>query len=121
MDLYAQAKEKLLAAKREIIRNLLTENADFESTMTDLDTADPADVAASDLDKRIIEALGAQSAQALARVDAALARIEGGNYGICVKCGNMIDKERLEAIPEAVMCINCKSAGERQKFANHVF
>lgn len=120
MDLYAQAKQKLLAAKQEIIHNLLTENADFQSTMSDMDTADPADVAASDLDKRIIEALGAQSTQALARVNTALARIEGGNYGVCVKCGNMIDRERLEAIPEAVMCIECKSSCERQKFASHI-
>ncbi|MGL4524839.1 MAG: TraR/DksA family transcriptional regulator [Spirochaetia bacterium] len=120
MERYAEAKQRLLESKKEIISNLLAENADFQATVTDMDTADPADVAASDLDKRIIEALGAESARALDRVDAALARIDAGTYGVCAKCGQMIDPDRLEAIPEAVLCIACKSTSERQKFASHV-
>jgi len=41
-------------------------------------------------------------------LDDALKRIEKGDYGFCIDCGNLIDKERLEAVPHAQMCIDCK-------------
>lgn len=39
---------------------------------------------------------------------AALARIEDGSYGACIRCGNEIPAERLSAIPGAELCISCK-------------
>lgn len=41
-------------------------------------------------------------------LDDALKRIERGEYGFCVDCGKLIDKERLEAVPHAQLCIDCK-------------
>ena len=41
-------------------------------------------------------------------LDDALQRIERGTYGFCTECGNLIDKERLEAVPHAHQCIDCK-------------
>lgn len=41
-------------------------------------------------------------------IDAALARIERGTYGICIKCGKLIDKRRLEAVPHTQLCLDCK-------------
>ena len=41
-------------------------------------------------------------------LDDALQRIEHGTYGFCSECGNLIDKERLEAVPHAHQCVNCK-------------
>lgn len=41
-------------------------------------------------------------------LDDALKRIEKGEYGFCVDCGKLIDKERLEAVPHAQLCIDCK-------------
>lgn len=38
----------------------------------------------------------------------ALKRIEKGQYGYCIECGTLIDKERLEAVPHAQLCIKCK-------------
>ncbi|MCE5192084.1 MAG: TraR/DksA C4-type zinc finger protein [Actinomycetia bacterium] len=46
--------------------------------------------------------------EALEAVDAALARIEFGDYGTCVRCGEQIRLERLEAVPAADLCISCK-------------
>ncbi|HUF96085.1 MAG TPA: TraR/DksA C4-type zinc finger protein [Acidimicrobiia bacterium] len=43
-------------------------------------------------------------------VDAALARIEAGKYGICANCGKEIAQARLEARPESILCIDCKTA-----------
>lgn len=42
----------------------------------------------------------------------ALARIKIGKYGICEKCGKMIDTRRLIAEPEATMCVKCKKESE---------
>jgi len=41
-------------------------------------------------------------------VDRALAKIAAGTYGTCERCGNPIAEERLEAIPWALLCIDCK-------------
>jgi RNA polymerase-binding protein DksA len=49
----------------------------------------------------------------LVEIDAALARIEAGTYGLCSVCGREIGEERLEAIPYATLCIEHKRAQER--------
>lgn len=41
-------------------------------------------------------------------LDDALKRLEKGEYGFCLDCGTLIDRERLEAVPHAQLCINCK-------------
>jgi RNA polymerase-binding transcription factor DksA len=43
----------------------------------------------------------------IASVKRALARIGDGSYGECMRCGESIDPARLEARPEAALCINC--------------
>jgi DnaK suppressor protein len=42
-------------------------------------------------------------------LDDALKRIEKGTYGFCTECGTLMDKERLEAVPHAHQCIDCKT------------
>ena len=44
----------------------------------------------------------------LDQVNAALARIEAGTYGICANCGKPINPARLEARPSSVLCIECQ-------------
>jgi DnaK suppressor protein len=44
----------------------------------------------------------------LAEVDHALERIKDETYGICTNCGNVINSERLEALPYAELCIDCQ-------------
>jgi RNA polymerase-binding protein DksA len=43
----------------------------------------------------------------VASVQRALTRIENGTYGECVRCGHKISCKRLEARPEAALCIDC--------------
>jgi DnaK suppressor protein len=45
--------------------------------------------------------------QTLRQVEAALARLESGNYGVCDLCSVSIPKARLEALPWAHLCVNC--------------
>jgi len=48
----------------------------------------------------------------LAEVRAAVHRLEADTYGVCERCGAQIPIERLEAVPTASLCIQCKAAEE---------
>ena len=48
-----------------------------------------------------------QLLQQLAAVDAALARVDDGTYGVCSGCGQPIPSMRLEAVPWAATCVDC--------------
>jgi len=45
----------------------------------------------------------------LAEVENALHKFDRGTYGLCEICGQPIEPARLEALPHASLCINCKS------------
>lgn len=47
------------------------------------------------------------------RIDRALQRLEDGEYGVCVECGEDISANRLAADPAAHLCIACARLGER--------
>ena len=51
--------------------------------------------------------------QHLRQVQAALKRLGEGLYGICARCGNDINPERLKAIPYTTLCVNCQERFER--------
>ncbi len=56
-----------------------------------------------------------QAAQPRRRqVEAALSRIDSGEYGACLGCGEEIKPKRLEARPEAPLCIECQSRREQR-------
>ena len=64
-------------------------------------------------DDASLEGQGALVAKEIASVKRALARIEDGTYGECVRCGEDIAPARLDARPEAALCINCARSNER--------
>jgi len=107
-------KASLLEAKAEIIANLVASNEDFKEIVEGMDPKDQVDIASDDIDRKMIEVLGSQELKRLRLIDAALTRIEQDKYGLCMKCGKRIPQDRLEAIPYALMCIECKTADERR-------
>jgi RNA polymerase-binding protein DksA len=50
----------------------------------------------------------------IAEIDAALIKIDNGTYGVCEDCSQEIPFVRLEALPFATQCIDCKSRAERR-------
>ncbi len=56
-------------------------------------------------------ALSAQARLAVEEIDVALAKIGHGTYGICERCGTPIPRQRLKALPQARLCVGCKSGG----------
>ncbi|MDR1596960.1 MAG: TraR/DksA family transcriptional regulator [Treponema sp.] len=113
-ELVARMEKSLTDLKMEIIANLVASNEDFKEIVEGMDPKDLADIASDDIDRKMIEALGSQDLKRLKLIDSALTRIQQGKYGLCVKCGKRIPQERLEAIPYALMCVECKTAEERR-------
>lgn len=51
----------------------------------------------------------------LVAVRRALERIETGDYGFCLECGENINPERLDVAPETELCLDCKSMQEKKQ------
>ena len=109
-----QMKQSLFSLKREIIDTLLSNNEDFRAIVEGIDPKDFADLASDDMDRKMLETIGSKDMKRMRLIDSAITRIEQGKYGSCMKCGKKIPRERLEAIPYALMCIECQSADERR-------
>jgi len=73
----------------------------------------PADVATATVDREIGYTLEENSEHVLSAIDEALKRLDAGTFGTCLKCGNSIEQERLEFLPYATLCIECKRREER--------
>ena len=69
--------------------------------------ADSGEQAVEMEDDASLEGQGALIAKEIASVKRALGRIADGTYGECVRCGEDIAAARLEARPEAALCIDC--------------
>jgi RNA polymerase-binding protein DksA len=71
------------------------------------------DMATATFDRELDYTLEENAEQVLAAIDAALGRMENGTYGRCQSCGRPISPGRLEAIPWATQCIDCRRKEER--------
>ena len=63
---------------------------------------------ASELEKRL--ALEKRLVESLNEIEHALQKYEAGTYGLCDSCGRPIEQARLEAIPQASLCLSCKAS-----------
>jgi RNA polymerase-binding protein DksA len=109
-----EMKESLLRQKGEIVESLMSESDDFNAIVKAMQPKDLADIAADDIDRNTLETLSSNDVKRLRLIDSALSRIENERYGLCMRCNKKIPRERLKAIPYALMCIDCKSTEERK-------
>ena len=68
-----------------------------------------------ELEKRL--ALEKQVRDHLAEVEHALHKFEEGTYGLCDSCGQPIAPDRLEALPQASLCVDCKAKNAKGRFS----
>lgn len=73
----------------------------------------PADLASETFEREKDLAIGESVESTLRKVITALAKIDGGTYGVCDACGRPIKKARLNALPFATLCLNCQDRMER--------
>ena len=107
-------RELLLEERRRVadaIENLHEENA--PSMQEETPETGLADTATVTVDRELDYSLEEHSSNVLKEIDAALQRIDAGTFGQCARCGKPITEERLEAMPYATLCIECKRQEER--------
>lgn len=65
-------------------------------------------------DSEVVDALGNEARDEIAKISAALQRFEEGSFGLCVACGGEIAPQRIAAYPYADECIDCAEDDERR-------
>ncbi len=102
-----------LLGRRESLFSQVTE-AEMSSRERDLEsTQDPADMAANAYTKELLISMSANDRKLLQLIDEALERVEKGEYGECVNCGEPVSDKRLDAVPWARYCLKCQDMQER--------
>jgi DnaK suppressor protein len=71
-------------------------------------------------DKEYLSKLIEQDARGLEEINIALEKILDRSYGKCERCGEAINRDRLEAIPTAVLCMSCKRLEEEESLGGRV-
>jgi len=66
-------------------------------------------------DNEVVDALGNEARVEIAKISAALRRMDSGEFGICTECGTPIEEGRLNAYPYADECIECAEFDERRR------
>ncbi|MBW3581074.1 MAG: TraR/DksA C4-type zinc finger protein [Actinobacteria bacterium] len=117
-DRFVEAQRLALLGEREAYtRSARSLRAEAEELAQDREPGDVQfDEESGEGDSMNVErerdlALSAQALASVEEIDRALARIEQGTYGRCEKCGELIPRERLRALPHASLCVRCKSGG----------
>ena len=75
--------------------------------------SDHADTATEETDRDVNLRVHEHERLLIRQIDAAIRRIEHGDYGHCVSCGDDISVARLSARPTALQCIDCQTEAER--------
>jgi DnaK suppressor protein len=99
-------KEEILRESRETIENLQKENENHP---------DFADRASNETDRSIELRARDRQRKLIAKIDAALTRIEDGSYGYCEETGEPISLKRLEARPIATLSIDAQERHEKKE------
>jgi DnaK suppressor protein len=107
-------RQRLLALQQQLVQRIfgledtmLAMDADRDIERTDRVQEEAAEVALTALDE--------QGRREMAAIQAALARIDAGTYGICDTCGETISTARLTAMPMARRCVSCQERLEHRK------
>ncbi len=107
-----RTRRRLVDERERTLERLTGLTGDYDSVVaasldTNADDEHDPEGATIAFERSQIGALVQQVRRHLAEVDAALARVEGGTYGTCERCGAAIGAARLEALPAARTCIGC--------------
>ena len=79
------------------------------------DFPDEIDTASSEINLQFTGRLREREQGLLAKIDTALRKIDEGEFGACVTCGEDIGVKRLRARPVAELCIDCKAEQEKME------
>ena len=113
-------RRMLLNLRRKLCQNVthlekeaLRNEGQVMDELSDLPVDHLADRGTDNFAKDLLIGVLQNSEAEICDIDAALARIEAGTFGICDGCGERIPNARLKALPFARLCIECKQAEEQ--------
>ncbi len=98
-----QRKARLEARLKELTDRLEKIEDELESH----NSRDWEELAVERESEEVLEDLGLSSQDEIKAIQAALKRIEDGEYGYCVRCGKEISQERLDLLPYTPFCREC--------------
>ncbi len=110
----ADVKEDLQRRRRTILETSRRADAEIDSLRSAERDPEFEEGAQSEHEQFTLARLSEVQRREILQIDAALARIEAGEYGVCRDCGGDIDPRRLSALPYAVLCTDCAASREQR-------
>ena len=105
---YAEIRQALEEKKQELTARLERIHANVRRGYH----ADSKERAKELEDNEVVDALGNEARHELRKISSALQRLESGDYGLCIECGQPIKEGRLKVHPYADECIECAEFDE---------
>jgi RNA polymerase-binding protein DksA len=110
-------KSKLLARQAElseILNNYIADHEGKQTVESFIEVADVGEKSVDDFLRELELSYINQEVKEIAAINAALRRMDSGDYGKCLDCGNDITYRRLEINPAAERCIDCQTRFEKE-------
>ena len=105
--------KKLLLEQKDQVQGNTQKTLSGDIHVDPDDFPDEMDSASSEVNLQFAGRLREREQGLLSKINAALVKIEEGEYGECQSCGEQIGVARLKARPVAELCIECKSEQEK--------
>lgn len=103
MNTIEKRRVQLLDRKAELTERLQEIDAELDSHQS----KDWEELATEREGDEVLEGMGASGKAEIAMINAALARMDAGEYGFCAVCGEEISSERLDVLPYTPVCRDC--------------
>ncbi len=106
----ATARTTLVARRHQLDRS--QKNNENDGALL---RGEPTERASSEKIAHVLVSLSERERTEVDAIDAALARLDAGTWGVCVSCEKKISAKRLGAMPEATRCLECASAADQAR------
>lgn len=106
---------QMLQEKRTSLIRQAQKTLESDMVLSPDDRFDEVDQASSEYMQAFSFRLRGRERYLMDKIDLALKKIDEGTYGVCEECEEPISLKRLQARPEAPLCIQCKEAQEKEE------
>ncbi|MFU8790147.1 MAG: TraR/DksA family transcriptional regulator [Methylobacter sp.] len=110
MQEYEQVRSSLIEMLEDLDDRLAKITHDIKEPL-DKDFGEQATQAENN---EVLDGLGNAAKTEIEKVKQAITRIDQGQYGLCLMCGEPISEQRLKALPYTCLCINCATQADKQ-------
>jgi DnaK suppressor protein len=107
-------RKQLEAEREQILEQIARLEADFlDESWKESRSDDDAFAGSATFERERTMSLARNARGVLKHIEDALVRMDEGVYGACLRCGQLIDPARLDALPQAEHCLDCRREEER--------